>query len=329
MRTPWFRTPAGYGLIAFTITFSALTVLGVTLMRVGTRPFALHPPAPWIGSLGPEWWLAYAGRDARHDLHLLMDRREPLASNARRADVVLVGNSRTQFAFPPAVIDRIQHHYGIRVVNLASAAATYETTLEVLARLDVQAPMIVVNIEGFFEPERGRLRDQVDAEGPWGGVALGFETQAQARLAPVWTRVFPQFVGRGVLPGYVLRSVRTGAWRPMDWPHRDRVVKDDPPRRMSYRRRLFAWRIMSRLRRHGATVVLTCVPASRGTFCDPREVEQLAGVMLAPAIMPPHVGLTAGDSSHLCPRSGKRFGRLFFRALLERPEFRRLLDRGR
>lgn len=326
MRSGRHWTGAGRGLPAFAIAFTTLLVLGAVAMRGPMLRPTWYLPVPPVVLPDASWHLASRGFDTLADHHLLWDGLEPLVSNARQADVLFLGDSRMQFAFPEPVLRKLRERRGLRAFNLAAAGESRVFMEQLIERFDLRPRIVVVDASGFFRGSADPVGARVRSAGPWGGDTRRFEDAVATRLWPVLSEVFPSFNHRQARH-YLLRSDVYGSWRPVHWPHYDReatTMSSKPPRRWPKGSRLeFRARMLNR----GTRVVITCIPVP-GIACSAERLQASARGLGVAGILPPLEGLTIGDLTHLCARSGKRFARLFLQSLFRLDMYRQAVRQG-
>jgi hypothetical protein len=140
-----------------------------------------------------------------------------------------------------------------------------------------------------------------------------WEERLAMTIWPVASRILPSVAVRRPAR-HLLRSSRWGVWLPMSWPHRHAATVRAAPMMPSLRVIAHARRVRDALARRGTELVLTCVPSARGG-CSPEHAEALAVLIGVRSVAPRVPGLWTSDFIHLCPLSGKRFGRTLLRAV--------------
>lgn len=298
-----YAHPIGPSLV-FVATFATLVVAGAVGMRhVPGLAFARQQVPP-IPSIAP-WVPVFVAGGAQLDHTLLWNDVDGSIANARRADVLFVGSSRLQFALPPHALSAFAKSSGLHMLSIAVPGGGWEFPLALIEKYDLRPRLVVAEIDAFQATgaltEFRRVRDA----DRW----AGFTEVWEARLAGVaWSIASP------ALPSFVtprpsqvlLRSSENGAWWPIGWPHRHA--------RVDLRKGKMRWhtatarQFQAALAARGTQLVLTCVPATF-TPCDAVSARPLATALRAPGVFPGVERLWAMDLTHLCPLSGKRYGR--------------------
>jgi hypothetical protein len=181
--------------------------------------------------------------------------------------------------------------------------------LALIEKFDLR-PRIVVAEMTIFQPpgdtpESQRVRDA----GWWASITAVWEARLARVAMPAMSRVFPSFVTVRP-PEMLLRSSANGAWWPAEWPHRH-IPVNFTPKPMWWRTSL-GRRFQAALAARGTQLVLTCVPGFM-VGCEAAAAQPLATALHVPAIFPHVHEIWAMDPTHLCPLSGKRYGRALLR----------------
>jgi len=313
----------GSAVLVFGATFLGLCAAGHWSVRAVPGLRFARQQAPVIRRPDASWYLASRGERALDD-YVIWNGFGPTMAHAQAADILILGNSRMQFAFPSRVLRRFEARHGVSVFSMGlSFGEQYAFPLSVIRRFDLRPKLAIVNVDGFFRNGSSGMARQVIADGWWGGAKVLWEENVAARVRPVLTAVFPTFVARHP-PHYFLRSSTHGAWLPRHWRRGHRAVVPGEPQDVE------TWLPTARefqqeMARRGTTIVLTCVPSGPPLlWCTPELTEELASRLGAVAIIPDLPGLTTLDGSHLNLQSAKRFARAFLRRLERLDEFRRI-----
>jgi hypothetical protein len=269
-------------------------------------PFMRFPDASWFA-------VFYRG-GAQLDHTILYNGLGSSIEHARRADAIFLGNSQMQFALPMHELREFERRSRVRPFSLALPFGEgYRFPFRILEKFDLRPGVVVVSVGRFFREDESPAALQVMREGWWGGWTQVAEERIAARIWPFASAVFPSFIALRP-PWYILRSSDYGTWQPVAWPH-DHVavteVATDPSLAVPA-----AARLRSALARRGTQLVLTCVPTFRAV-CSPASTRALAEKIGVRAVVPTVDRLWTGDLAHLCPLSGKRYGRALLRELGE------------
>ena len=247
--------------------------------------------------------------------------REALA-HLKRADVLLVGNSRLMFAARPGVLDRFFADRGLRYYVLGFGFREADRfPLALIEKHDLRPRYVIVNADGFFENFLSDFGATVLADNAIS--AWQFQREAETShevrrglhlLAPNWIDLFgrPGFPRRREL--IIYRSRTNGAWQLSPWaPGTGRVPGrdlDEPP--LNAEEQAAARAFKAAMERRGATVLLTYVPTPRPLGAGPRRFAAFLGVPLVEA-MPGR--LFTEDDDHLDEASAVVWSEAFVRAL--------------
>src|SRR5262245_45845583 len=207
-------------LAVFGATFLALTAVGAWCTRNVESIARMATTASPIRYPDPSWYLAFDGGPQLDDYVLYYGLGASIA-HARDADILILGNSRVQFAFPDDALRAFEATHGVTIFSLGFGYVEgYSLPLDIIRKFDLRPKLVLVNVDHFFGDDESEFARVVRSSGRWGAVKTVWEANASARLLPVFTRAFPSFVTR-YDDAYLLRSSTTGAWQPIGWPHAD------------------------------------------------------------------------------------------------------------
>lgn len=318
---PRRESSSGRGWARFPVVFLLTLVLGGgAVLVLGRLPAALRcRPAPRPNVLLVE--CAGLG-DYEHAAYALG--LEPAARTALgRARVVVVGNSRAQFAFstPP-----FREHFARAGVPLYlagfGAGEGSAFALDVLRGAGTRPRALVVNADPFFAPERSQparvLQDDAARAtvGAW-RIKLAFALRAAACGRPLSDRFFLDRLCHGG-KGAIYRDPADGAWL---WqgsyrPGRPGTVIEatsgDPLPPPSPETVTRARDFLAALGVAPGCVLLTAVP--NGFVRADAAVAALAGALDARAVLPAVADLRTLDGSHLDAASAERWSQAFLDA---------------
>ncbi|HET9869584.1 MAG TPA: hypothetical protein VFR02_03680, partial [bacterium] len=138
----------------------------------------------------------------------------PAVENARRADILLLGNSRVLFAFRAPAVRAFEQKSGLKVFNFCFPANDgLVMAWEAIQRNDLRPSLVVVNENQFFDLGRSPYGTGTVEEGRWGAWTRVWE-DGMSWDARCWLhRFFPRF-GFGDLypaqPTVTVQSSRDG-----------------------------------------------------------------------------------------------------------------------
>jgi hypothetical protein len=81
---------------------------------------------------------------------LYLDIDKELVTGLRRADVVIIGNSRTRLAFGTHAVDEYFSNRGLRYFVLGSEGSGFRVSQMILERLDIHPKILIVSNEAYF-----------------------------------------------------------------------------------------------------------------------------------------------------------------------------------
>jgi hypothetical protein len=317
----------GRAFAIFGATLLALVAGGaIGMRRVPALAFARRM-TPVVAYPDPTWFLVLYAGGTQLDHTILWNGFGSSIAHARRADVLFLGNSRTQFALPDHELRAFEKRSGVSAFAMGLPfGERCGFPLRILERFDLRPRVVVANIDAFFGDVESGPATKVAAEGWWGGLRTIAEERLAEAVWPIASCVLPSFVTPRPA-AFLLRSSTHGTWRPGAWPHLHyRAAYREAPSPGPEELRI-ARRVRDTLARRGARLVLTCVPGVFGVSCSPETTRALADELGVDAVVPRVDSLETADIGHLCPLSGKRFGRALLRDLGALPVIRAVRHR--
>ncbi|MDH4064036.1 MAG: hypothetical protein OEW19_06525 [Acidobacteriota bacterium] len=248
--------------------------------------------------------LDHGGHVDHHVLYFGTD-AEALA-HLRRADVLLLGNSRLMFAARPRVLDAFFEARGLRYYVLGFGFREADRfPLAIIEKFDLRPRLVIVNADGFFSDSVSDFGATVLQDSRFGAVRLQWEAEAahEARramhlLVPNWLSLFgrPGFRSRREMVAY--RSRTDGSWQMSPWdPGEIWVPYHDPAQPpLTDWERAAARRFKSAMDRRGAALVLTFVPNPMPLGGGPAL---FADLLRVPFVQAEPAGLRTQDGDHL------------------------------
>ena len=236
------------------------------------------------------------------------------------AEVLILGNSRSLFAFPEPECCRFFEQHGLTFFHLGFPLDGQVWAEHMIEQFDLHPRLVIVNADGFFTHRasamavRAANSTRFDARKNYAESVLAFHVRQQLHRAI--PHVKTMFFSRESFVIY--RSTENGTWRiaagqsdqARSIPPSDHggTVEIPPEVRQSARE------FRDRLQARGAELVLTYVPSPDG---NRHQAEQLAAELDLPLIAPLPDGLRTVDGSHLDADSADRFATAVFEQLKE------------
>ena len=314
--------------VLFAAAFLACAVAGQRLARPGGA-LAYAWPNPSPDDLPAGSWYAHYRRGTRLESHsVLYQGAGASIDNARRADVLFLGNSRLGMGLDVAEHRGFAEATGLRTFDLSLGDTEgVRFAAAILDEHDLRPPLAVVNADRFFSQVLSRSAQRVQRTSRWerwreareGALAFAWRTGIGANLPHFVPRIPVPLDWRAEDVWTIYRSEDDGAWFPWHTPSLDLPV--DPgtgsdelrPRELETARAFLA-----RQRSHGGSLVLTLVPTTRGDG-SLRRAQALAEALQVPLLAPRPEGLVTRDGSHLDDRSARLWSQAFFEALAAHP----------
>lgn len=303
-------------LLVFAATFGLLVAAGAVAMREVRALAWAHQEVPAVHAPDPSWFPVFFGRSTQLDHLVLWNDIGGAIENARKADVVFLGTSQMQFAIPTHEVRVFEKRTGLVAFSLALPFGESQSfAFALMEKFNIRPRLLVINAPAFFRGIESNGALQARNTSAWTARTTVWEERLAGLSWPIASRVFPSFVTPRS-PRALLRSSTFGTWMPVHWPHthlptpRKSEKIDVEPSAVRRVRNVAAVR--------GAQLVLTCVPASLYDACARDPMLALARAVGAPVVLPRvDRPLWTGDFVHLCPLSGKRFGRALVRDLVK------------
>jgi len=312
-------------LAAFAAALAACIAAGQIAIRTVPGLAAAQRTAATIRYPDSTWYLAYNG-GTQLDHYVLFHGFGESIRSARQADILILGNSRSQFGLPSEPLRAFERRHGVKIFHMGLGfVEAHSFPLEIIRKFDLRPKLVVVNADGFFADGESLMAREVRATPRWTAAKNVYENLASSVVMPWVSAVFPHFTAPPA-KAYLLRSSVHGSWRPVGWPHHDTPFQNTPiPFRVA-QMLPGAQRFKQEMDRRGTQIVLTCVPGWP-EICNPDNTAKLAQALGVAAIVPWPSHLKLGDKSHLCPASGQRFANAFLHELGRSPALRSIARR--
>jgi hypothetical protein len=243
--------------------------------------------------------------------HEMAPVREPL----RAAEVLVLGNSRTQVAFAHETLDGFFREHGLRYYLLGFADSRVEFIRVLFEKYELKPQLVIVNADWFFVPGVSHWAEAAMQDSYFDSWKRRFEMHASSEARRWIHRLLPHPAGLDVdgAPALVYRSVQRGDWltswnlaRPTNVHWLDAsttVAQAEVDNALAFKRQLHGL---------GARMVLTWIPSR---IDGRRWVRELAERIDVPVIVPNVRDLQTIDGSHLDPESARRFVEAFLQEL--------------
>jgi len=253
------------------------------------------------------------------DHHVLYFGTDPVAlDHLKRADVILLGNSRLMFGARPRVLDAFFQSRGLRYYVLGFGFREVDRfPLAIIEKFDLRPRMVIVNADGFFENSLSDFAHQVmkgDAFGAW---QFRQEAETGHEFRKVIHQLVPNWVDLLGRPGFpwrrelvIYRSRANGTWQLSPWEVGTAPVGERDPHQppLGPREIEAARRFKAAMDGRGIRMVLTYVPTPRRLGGGPALFAQLLQV---PLVWTDPAGLLTEDGDHLDESSATAWSEAF------------------
>ena len=238
--------------------------------------------------------------------------------NARQADILLFGNSRTQLGYQESFIVEQTRSLGLKVFNMAVGHAdNVRFALDLIRRHDLRPDVMVVSGGPFvFHDGYSDWAEQVVAMTAWEARKVVGETTLGWHFTTLLHRYLPRydFFNQPLNSQWILyRSRQSGWWRPALEP------KGRHPVRVAAEESSYAWtlplafELKKELDERGVLLVITMLPYPR-TLTG--HLDFLSTRLGVPIVLPDLEGAQTADGSHLNRESAARATRNFWQQFI-------------
>ncbi len=301
-----------FSFVLFAFSFAVVSVLIPRLpLRDGSLPRAVEIPP--YSDQGDDALFVSNGSEELSHIALYHEIGSSI-EHARRADILLIGNSRVQTGLREAVISEEARKLGLKAFTIATGHADKTRfALELIRKHDLN-PRVVIASGGPFVFTEGLSpwAREVMHMNRWEANKRFHERSAAWLVKSRLHRYLPRLDFFNLGPGFPwihYRSETTGWWRnALEPPGRFPVSLQ--PERKSYRHTLpLARELKQELDSRGALLVLTIVP-----YLDTRigHLPYLSRELGVPYILPSFNGMLTADGSHLERNSALRLSADFW-----------------
>jgi len=275
---------------------------------------------------GDDAFFVYSVSDELSQMVLYHGLGESIA-NARRADILFLGNSRMPVGLREEVIAPAAEALGLAVFSIACGHSDRTSfALELIRKHDLRPKVVVVSGgPHIFEEGLSAVAERAMASSRWAAWNEWREASAAWAVQVALHRRIPKLdlYGQDLSsPWIIYRSTRTGWWRPA-LETTDRFPVAFAAELPSYEWTLpLARELHDELEARGALLVLTMVP-----YGDTRNghIPFLAAELGVPAVDLDFGGMFTSDNSHLHRDSALRISTDFWERLISDPEVRERL----
>ena len=304
------------------IAFFALTVgiLPKVKLDSGVMPRALTIPKGT--DPGANTFFVSRGQHELSHLALYHDIGSSI-DNARKADILIVGNSRAQLGFNEEVFSRGAAALGLTVFNLAVGHAdSARFARDILTRHKL-SPKVLIASGGFFfyGDRRSKWAEEVVAMSRWQGYKTFFEYSLAWQLTSRLHDKLPyvDYFDRSRYPWVHYRSQESGWWRNTRIPGARYPLSEGVDRKQYSSSLAIARELKQELDAQGTLLVVTLVPFQ--SF-QSGHLPYIGNELNVPYIVPPFAGLETADGSHLAPESAKRLSQHVWQQFIKNPQVR-------
>jgi hypothetical protein len=247
--------------------------------------------------------------------------------NAKKADILFIGNSRLQLGIREEFILPLAQKSNLKVFSIGCGHAEGTAfALDLIRKHDLR-PKIVVIFGGahIYNGGYSDVARETEKMSRWAAVKLWGETAASWNTRYRLHKAVPKvdFFDQRISSRYVVyRSEVTGWWKPAlerGGTYQVSYLEGD----FDYSRILpLATEIKSELDRRGSLLIASVIPYRR---TDDQYLQYLKDKLAIPFVNPRLPDLETADGSHLNLRSAERFTKAFWQEFIAEPEVRKRL----
>jgi hypothetical protein len=236
----------------------------------------------------------------------------PMISWARKADVLIMGNSRPFFAFRDNFIKAAEKQSGFSFFSLAGPGDNFPFCQDIIVRNGLFPKFIILNDDNFFNPKLWPFQKEAMTGSWWHGWSSTYLSYFQW-LANYYLRIFipeltffkadhgkERYTLCSPTNGFLFMENISGDHRPLTEAGRKSTVN---PFYLEMARKF-----VQEMKDRGSELVLTFVPNGQNTDFIKEEAKELDVSFVLPRLE----GLETYDGMHLTPESSERFAKAFF-----------------
>ena len=316
---------AGFALLLCAIVFAG-SVYWISKAKLKTGKPPRIQSTPVMDDPGKNAVFVFASQTELSHLYLYYD-IGPSIENARKADILVVGNSRSQLGIREPLFDAAKE-LGLRAFNLGVGHADGSSfALDLIKRHNLRPKVIIVNGgSSIFYGGYSKWARKAMSMGEWNARKKIWEGTVgwwvKSKLHSFIPRV-EYFKGRLTSHWVHYRSTDNGWWRNVLEPRRGYPIsfvdkKPSDPRSVPR-----ATEFVEEMKARGSVVVLTTAPYRKANL---NHLEHLSELLKISYVLPPLEGLKTADSSHLNFESAQRFTSDLWDRLIALPEVKEALD---
>ena len=265
----------------------------------------------------PDHYLAH-DRGGHVDHHVLFHGIDAASLSAmRRADVLLMGNSRLMFALRGDSLRQYFLPRGLRAFALGFGhLEQHEFPLELFRRFELRPRVVIANVDNFFAGVPSPWARRVMRDSAFDAYKTAFEANAAYQTRRLLHRVVPHVpeLWNEHREFLIHRSRQDGSWFLGTRFGRGLPLMDFYEGRDTLRDHNLALgrAFKAEVEGAGARLVFVLVP---GRDVSLTAAQMLADALDVPLVVPRVDGLRSMDASHLTDESARRYALAFFREL--------------
>lgn len=292
-----------------------------------------YPQSYWLDEFeppqGPEFFFVHPATYELSQLILYHDLGESI-SNARKADILFIGNSRLQLGLRAEFLVPKAEAMGLRVFSIGCGHVERANfALDLIRKHDLR-PKIVVATGGpaLYNDWYSNVGEDALAMTRWDAMKKRLEVVGVWNLQQRIHAWLPKldYLDRKLTDHWIMyRSAKTGWWEPGLEPRGAFPVRMGEES-ASYENALpIARELKAELDRRGTTLVLSIVPHGRTRVGHLSLLSEELGV---PVVIPSFDEMFMADGSHLNRESAKRYVDRFWAKFVALPQVRARLSAG-
>lgn len=306
------------GYVAFAVVLALLVVAGLRYDREFRDPTA-GGTLPSPESIGPDWYVAADDQLLTWDHYVYYAGYGTAVANARASDVVIVGNSRSQYALIADDVLDVGRQRGWRIHHMGVGhGESMRFTEMIFERHDIRPAVVIVGVDtsvvaSSFSAKLSPFAQAMIDKGSWAAIREVYGHYWLDAVRLPMEHLLPS-AHPNDLRKIIYRSWSTGFWRrqgssldsPGQFPIESYV--DSRTAEVRAHQTAEARAFVQRMRARGSAVVFAWIPTPDTTR---ESAVDLAAAADVPLIAPDLEGLRTFDGSHLDLDSAQRYTAAF------------------
>lgn len=302
-----------------------LSVAVIALLQVSCeRVLRFAPPYDFLVSYrdglvkadapSSDYYLSYDRGSIDH--HVLYHDIWGAAEYLKKADILVLGNSRTQAALLHDEASEFFSQLGLRYFNMSFGHTEHSVfPRKLIEKYDLHPKLVLINTDGFFQPQLSDVAEEVLRQDKFSGLKAVYEKVVSFELRKLIHRFYPIYSKAAHSEWLVYRSMKHGGWVVNTIsPTIEKLEFEEDKQKIDLSVLPYARTILRELQERGAKVVLTTIPAPNANMLlGPALAKELDLEFIALDTLT----LETIDGSHVSEKSAKVVSDAILKALAQ------------